>query len=241
MNININRIAGAIATVTALALQPAAAQQNIGATPPGAMPDHPPYERADRSAVDGDRHDADPFARGNQGPHMSMPLSKIMKSLLAATKQNDWTTAKAKLAEAQALSEPSDFDKFEIDVMTGYVAFRTSDQTTALAAYKRVIASPYFAKAQTKVEQAGTLRNAMVLSNATGAFADSISYGQQLASLGSMDESAAISLATAYFGNEDYSSAQSLAQKAIDAETAAGKAPDPTAQEIVTKSKAAMQ
>jgi hypothetical protein len=172
------------------------------------------------------------------GPQMSYGLTKIMRSLSAAAQAKDWTTAKAKLAEAQALPNPTAFDTFEIDVITAYVDINTADHPGALAAYKKVIANPLFATAQKPAEQAGTLKNAMVLANEAGDYTSAIGFGQKLAGMGAVDDGAAVSLAAAYFGNKQFAQAQSLAQSAIDAETKAGETPNATAVQIVAQAKA---
>jgi len=188
----------------------------------------------ERGTVRGD----DPTA--SKGPHMSTSVSRTLKALFDATKKGDWDTAKGKLVEVRAISTATDFDKFEIEVAGAYVALNSKpkDDAAALASYKLVIASPFFATALSKTEQGGTLRNAMVLSNAAGDYDNAISFGGKLAAAGAMDENSAIALATAYYGKGNYAAARDLAQKAIDAEAAAGKPADPTATQIVAQSKA---
>ncbi len=175
----------------------------------------------------------------NSGPHMSSAVSKLVKAVVDAGGKKDWTTAKAKLAEARALSGLTDFDLFELDVVTGFVAVNTGDHPGALASYKKEIANPLFATALSKGDQVGTVKNAMVLSNEATDYPGTIALGQTLMSIGPLDTSAAITMALAYYAKGDYAMAQSLAQKAIDADVAAGKTPNPTAAEIVVKSKAA--
>jgi len=177
--------------------------------------------------------------RNSKGPHMSAAMSKAVKAVIDAGTAKDWGTAAAKLKEAQALSNQTDFDAFELNVVTAYVAVGTGDKAGALAAYKKEIANPLFTTALSPGDQVGTLKNAMVLSNGANDFDGTIALGQKLIAMGSVDESAAVTLAIAYFGKGDYATAQSLAQKTIDVEVAAGKTPNATATEIVAKSKAA--
>jgi hypothetical protein len=174
-----------------------------------------------------------------KGPHMSPAMSKALKAVMDAGSAKDWGTATARLNEARALSNQSDFDAFELTVVTAYVAVGTGDTAGALATYKSEIANPLFATALPQDNQIGTLKNAMVLSNNAKDYDGTIALGQKLIAMGSVDEGAALALAIAYYGKGDYATAQSLAQKTIDVEVAAGKTPNATATEIVARSKAA--
>lgn len=226
--------------VFVLLFSPAAAQQNIGMAGSAApYPEHQPTTGPDTTAVNGDRHDLDGRA-GPEKPHMSSAVSAILKDLLAAAGKKDWATAKAKLGEVQAVAKPTEFDLFEIEVIAGFVALNTADHPGALASYKKVIANPLFKTAQTRKEQDGTLRNAMVLANEAGDFQSAIAFGGKLAAMGPLDETGATTLAVAYFGAKDYASALGLAQKVVDTDVAAGQVPSKTATDVVTQSKAAM-
>jgi tetratricopeptide (TPR) repeat protein len=204
------------------------------------QPEQRPTEMGNRSAVNGDRHDVDPGVV-NVGPQMSPGVSAAVKSVFIAAKNKDWDKAKAKLQDAREVPSPTAFDLFEIEIVTGYIAINTGDHAGALASYKKTIADPLFAKSMKVPEQAGTLKSAIMLSNEAGDYAGAIDLGQKLIATGAIDETAAVALATAYFGTKNYVMAQTLAQKTIDAATAAGKAPNDTAVQIVAKSKAAMQ
>ena len=107
----------------------------------------------------------DPSLRGDnnpsrkpQPPRMSPRVNDLMRATLAAAGQKDWTTAKAKLAEARTVPNPSDFDTFEIDNAAAFVSVNTGDYANALASYKKVIASPFFAMSQTSPQQSSALR-----------------------------------------------------------------------------------
>lgn len=195
-----------------------------------------PHSRGDMNAFDTNRQTGNTVAKG---PHMSTPVSKALKAVFDAAKKKDWAAAKTSLAEAQALTSLTDFDAFEIDVAAGYVALNTGDHPGTLVLYKKVIANPLFTTALSVPEQVGTLRNAMILSNEAGDFTGAIALGQKLIGMGSLDESSAVALATAYFATKDYAHAQSLAQKTIDAEVSAGQKANETAAQIVLQSKAA--
>ncbi|MFI4934213.1 MAG: hypothetical protein ACHP7N_06315 [Caulobacterales bacterium] len=199
-------------------------------------------EQMPSQSITGATYGGNPDATGvppaAAGPMMSAPVSDLLKALMDAAGRHDWTTAKAKLVRVRAVNNPSDFDRFEIEVVSGFVAVNTGDHTGALASYKRVIASPLFATAETPQQQSAMLKNAMILSNEAGDFAGAVAFGEKLAARGAMDDTAAVALAFAYFGAGDYAKAAALAQKAIDAAVAAGKQPDDSAVQILSKSKA---
>ena len=220
-----------IAVLGAL-VSPAATGQNMsdGMQPPFA-PSRLPTEVGDPTAPHGDRHVVD-------SKHMSVRVNDLVKSTMAAAGQSDWTTAKAKLAEARAISNPTEFDTFEIEMVEAFVAVNTADHAAALASYKKVVDSPYFTATQTKPQQSSTLENAMILANEASDFTDTISFGTKLAAIGPVDDATAIALAFAYYGNKDYATAKTLAQKSIDAAIAAGTKPSEVAAEIVAKSSA---
>lgn len=221
-------------TLAALVSSPAFAQiMGSGMLPPPADPGRRPTEVIDPAAAHSARHDVDDFRKQ---PHMSMRVNDLMKATLSAGGQRDWTTAKAKLEEARAVSNPTEFDSFEIETVAAFVAVNTGDTASALASYKKAIASPFFATTQTKAQQSSTLRNAIILANAASDFTSAIAFGAKLTAIGPVDDATAIMLAMAYYGNKDYATAKSLAQKAIDAALAAGTKPDETATEIVAKS-----
>src|SRR5690349_16336059 len=166
----------------------------------------------------------DPSLRGDnnpsrkpQPPRMSPRVNDLMRATLAAAGQKDWTTAKAKLEEARTVPDPSEFDSFEIDNAAAFVSVNTGDYKSALASYKKVIASPFFAVSQTSALQSSTLKNAIILANAASDFTSAIAFGAKLAAIGPVDDATSVMLAMAYYGNKDYATAKSLAQKSIDA------------------------
>lgn len=171
--------------------------------------------------------------------HLSPAVGRALEALLAAARQHDWQLARTKLKEARAVSSPNDFDQFEISVMASFVALSTDDHETALASYRDVVASPFFDTVETSSEQSAILKNAMILSNKVGDYPSAITFGNRLISLDPIDDSSAVALAMAYFANDDFIDAKSLAQKAVDAAVAAGRKPDEIALQIISKSSAA--
>ena len=222
-----------IAALSALVSSPTTGQNmSNGFQPPFAPPTRP-TEIQTPAASHVERHDVD-------GKHMSTRVNDLVKATMAAAGQQDWTTAKAKLAEARAVSNPTAFDTFEIEMVAAFVAVNTADHVAALASYKKVIDNPFFAQTQTAAQQSSTLKNAMILANETSDYTSAIAFGAKLAAMGPVDDATEIALAFAYYGNKDYAMAKSLAQKSIDAAMAAGTKPNDVATEIVAKSSANM-
>lgn len=208
--------------------------QNMGnGFQPPFSPSPRPAEIENPTASHVERHDVD-------GKHMSARVNDLVKATLAAAGQKDWTTAKAKLAEARTISDPTAFDTFEIEMVAAFVAVNTADHAGALASYRKVIDSPFFTATQTKQQQSSALENALMLANEASDFTGAISFGSKLVALGPVDDQATIALAFAYYGNKDYATAKTLAQKSIDAAVAAGTKPSEVATEIVAKSSANM-
>jgi tetratricopeptide (TPR) repeat protein len=189
------------------------------------------YWQPDPAATRGDRYD--PGA--NEGPKIGA-ASDALKSAMAAAQKKDWAAAKANLEEARRYPALSDFDRFEIEVMNGFVALNAGNYGTARESYRNVIASPYFGS-QSLAEQTATLKNAMILSNEIGDYPTAAIYGEKLAEKGPLDDVAALALATAYFGDKDYAKAQHLAQDSIDMAARAGKPASDGALQIVAKAK----
>ena len=167
----------------------ATAQIVGGAMQPSPYPERRPTDLMDPSSTSGNRHDVDGDPWGKTEVHMSPAVRAVLKALLAAAAQKDWTTASAKLLEAREIRNTTEFDRFEIDVMASFVSINTGDHAAALASYRKVIASPFFVMAQTREEQSATLKNAMILSNKAGDFANAIAYGGKLAAMGRLVQS----------------------------------------------------
>ncbi len=185
-------------------------------------------------------------AVSNKKPEMSMEVSDVLRALFDAGKNKDWDRAKAKLAEARAFSKPNDVDLYEIEVASGYISFNTTiaaksnDFSATLDSYKKQVANPMFDKMETVENKTHTLKNGMILANQAGDFPGAIAFGEKLVAMGGIDDQSATTLALAYFGHKDYAKAESMAQSAINAETAASLKPNDSAVQIVAQSKAAL-
>jgi hypothetical protein len=166
----------------------------------------------------------------------SKTVGLALQAALAAAQTKDMATAQAKLNEARAAAA-TDFDKVEVDQVAAFIAINStpSDHPGALAAYKSAIANPAFADLDA-VEQASTMKNAMILCSEIKDFACAVQIGERMMASGQIDSAAAGSLAVAYYYNKDYAKARALAQKSIDAALAAGSKPDQGSLQIMLKS-----
>jgi hypothetical protein len=170
------------------------------------------------------------------GPKATKAVGVELQAAITAAQAKDYATAQQHIAAAKAAPNQNDFDPVEIDIVSAYVALGLNDHAGALAAYKRVIASPYFTQAEKPEDQTSTLKNTMMLEAEAKDYAGAIQTGERLAASGSLDDRAAASLATAYYFNKEYAKARSLAQKSIDAAAAAHTKPDAAALEIMFNS-----
>jgi hypothetical protein len=170
------------------------------------------------------------------GPKATKAVGVELQAAITAAQAKDFATAQQHIAAAKAAPNQNDFDPVEIDIVSAFVALGLNDHAGALAAYKRVIASPYFTQAESAQDQAATLKNTMMLEAEAKDYPGAIQTGERLAASGSLDDKAAASLATAYYFNKDYTKARTLAQKAIDAATAAHSKPDQAALQIMFNS-----
>ncbi len=222
------------AVVFALALAPAGAWQVNQIH--GDL-EHRATDGTDPAATRGDRHDVD---GDKPRPMMSPVVSALMKQVLTAAGQKDWVTANNYVLLARDYTSMTRFDRFEVELVAGFVALNTGKDTAALTTYRFAIGSPFFPTALALPQQRDMLRNAMILSNKAGDFRDTIAFGNKLAALGPLDEGAALTLAMACLADKDYAAAQTLAQKVIDAALAAGHKPEDAALQIVANSKTAL-
>ncbi|HEY1709290.1 MAG TPA: CDC27 family protein [Rhizomicrobium sp.] len=166
-------------------------------------------------------------------PKGTAAVGKALQAAVTAIQAKDYATAQTQLAAAKAAPNPNDADQVQIDKVTAYLDLNTNDMAGALAAYKRIIASPLFTQMLTPDEQAQTLKNTMILANQAKDYTTAAQVGEKLAASGTMDDKAASSLAQTYYMNKDYAKAQALAQKSADAAIAAGGKPDKATLQIL--------
>jgi tetratricopeptide (TPR) repeat protein len=159
---------------------------------------------------------------------VAKPLSEAQKLMTA----NDLQGALAKVKEAQATTDRTPFDDFEINQFLGFISIKLNDHPTADTAFEAMADSPALPDADKK----NIVHNALLLSAEAKHYQKTIAYGQQLEALNGMDSQSTTQLSIAYYNSGDQAHAQQYAQKAIDLAKAAGQQPDPTMLQIVMNS-----
>lgn len=170
------------------------------------------------------------------GPKASRAQGLEMQAAITAVQAKDIAGAKAHIAAAKALPNPTDIDLIDIDITDAFVALGENDHARLLSLYKSITASPLFTQVEKPDEQAGTLKNMMLLQLETKDYAGAAQSGERIAASGAMDDKTAGSLATAYYMSKDFAKARALAQKSIDASVAAGGKPSQPALQIMFNS-----
>jgi tetratricopeptide (TPR) repeat protein len=155
----------------------------------------------------------------------SKPLSEAQKAFTA----KDWATMLAKVKEAQALSDLTDYDKYIVNYFMGLALYNGGDKASATTFFVAAAES----KAAPPEERATALRIAIDLSNQAKDYATVKSLGQQAEEAGAVNGGVAAVMAIAYYESGDYPNAKVYAQKSIDIDTAAGKAPDRSAYQVM--------
>jgi hypothetical protein len=152
-----------------------------------------------------------------------------------ALQANDYQGAMAKLKEAQAISDRTDFDNFIIARLMMSAAIGLKDMATATTAVEAAADSPAMADASDDDRKA-ILHNAVLLSRNASQWNKTIAYGQQLAALNGLDSQTAACVALAYYEGNDFAHAQQFAQQSMAYAKAAGQPSDPQALQIVMSS-----
>lgn len=164
-----------------------------------------------------------------------VPAGKITKDVgvaLSAAQdalgKQDFATALAQIKVAQAVSDRTEFDDFNINRFLAAVSSNMHDFATAATAYDAAIASPYFADLSPD-EQKADYHNATIIGEAVEHWPQVIQYGQKLEAMKGLDDLTMTMMAIAYYKTNDTADAQKYAQMAVDTAKAQNKAPQPNA------------
>lgn len=171
-------------------------------------------------------------ALADSGPHLSKDVGGAVSDVQKALQAGDIPTAMAKIKEAQAISDRSDYDNYIINRLLAFAAIKSNDYATAATAEEAAADSP----AMPDDDKKAVLHDAVLLSGQAKHYQKTIAYGQQLIQLNGMDDQTTWTLAVAYYEAGDMAHAQQYAQQEIDMAKAAGKAPNPQALQIVMNS-----
>jgi hypothetical protein len=168
-------------------------------------------------------------AKESSGPKLSKAASKLMSEAQKAFTAKDWATMLAKIKEAQALPDLTDYDKYVVNYFMGLALYNGGD---------KVSSTPYFVAAAESTaappeERIPALRIAIDLENQAKDFAKVKTLGQQLADAGGLNGAVTGVVAFAYYSTGDYPNAKVFAQKSVDTDLAAGKTPDRSAYQVL--------
>jgi hypothetical protein len=168
-------------------------------------------------------------AKDANKPKLSKAASKPLSEAQKAFAAKDYATMLAKVKEAQALSDLTDYDKYIVNYFMGLALYNSGDKMSS---------APYFVAAAESTaappeEHATALRIAIDLENQAKDYAKVKELGQQAATAGALNGAVAAVLALSYYNTGDYPNALVFAQKSIDTDIAAGKTPDRSAFQIL--------
>ena len=167
------------------------------------------------------------FAKDEQ--RVSRDVGKPLQEAIDAAQKKDFATALAKIKEAQAVADKTDFDQYKINEILGFISINTDDYATAATAYEAMADSPVLPAEAAKA----TLHNALLLASQQKHWPKVIAYAPRLDALGGMDDKSYTVVAQAYYFGNDFENAKQWAQKAVDAAKAAGHQPEEGALEII--------
>jgi tetratricopeptide (TPR) repeat protein len=162
---------------------------------------------------------------------VSAAVGKPLVAAQTAMKANDLTTALAHVHEAQAVPDRTPFDDFTINEFLANIAIGMKDYKTAATAYEAMADSP----ALPEDKKSNVLTNAVLLAANESDWQRVIKYGEGLQALGPLDPKVSSPLSVAYYNTGNAAKATALAQSQASAATAAGKAPDQAALDIVVR------
>ncbi len=163
-------------------------------------------------------------------PKLSHSVQKILVDASKAIASKDWAGAVAKLKEAQAVADTTDYDKYVTNTYLGVAYFNLDDKAATTAAFDAAAASP--AVPPDELEEA--VHKAMIMEYNAANYPKVAELGNIYVKSGQpFSERIATLVASADYLNNNYAEAMTLAQKIIDTTTAAGHLPDRSVYQIV--------
>lgn len=168
-------------------------------------------------------------SHSNSKGHLSKAAGPSIIDAQKLIQAKDFQGAMAKLKEAQAIADRTDFDNYIINRLMMSAAVGLNDMATAATAAEAAAESP----AMPDDDKAAVLRDALQLAAVQNQQTKVIQYGQVLAPLNGLDYRTMGMLAIAYYNTKDFPHAQQYAQQSIALAKAAGQPPDPNALQII--------
>jgi tetratricopeptide (TPR) repeat protein len=156
-------------------------------------------------------------------PTMSISVGNDLGDAQKAAQKKDFAAAAKAVASAKANAK-TDFDNYMIDRVAISVAFNNNDVPAAAQAAQDAADSP----AQVDADKFNNLKTALELETLVKNYPNAMKDAKAIEPLkeAATDPQIPGLVSQAYYFGGDFASAKAAAQKAIDAETKAGKAPD---------------
>lgn len=165
---------------------------------------------------------------------LSHDVGVALQAADKAMKANDLATATAKIQEAMAVADRTDFDTYTIEQFAANLALKQNDLKGAEGHFKAVASSPALKDADKKNVYTVLVQVATNLQD----WPTVVQYGSLLQSANALESNLVEPLAVAYFDTGAQDKAIALAKQQIDADRAAGRQPSQALLEIMTNAEA---
>ncbi|GMW05814.1 MAG: hypothetical protein QY320_08890 [Gammaproteobacteria bacterium] len=159
-------------------------------------------------------------------------VGKPMKAAQEAIQKKEWDKAMAKIAEADAVSQKSAFEQYQINEFKGYVLLQQKKYADVARIYEQNLNSPKMPPEQVD----DRLKALIQLNTATRNYPKVIELGTRWLKSGGKDVDTQVLVAQAHYLQKDYKNAISIMQAAIHAAEQAGKQVDENWLQLVRSS-----
>lgn len=166
------------------------------------------------------------------GPKISKEVGPAIQEAEKDLTAGDAQSALAKIKEAQAVADRTDYDNYIINRMLAFAYIKLNDYANATPAEEAAADSP----AMPDEEKKSVLHDALLLSAQAKHYQKTITYGTQLIAMNGMDDQTMADMAIAAYETGDTAHAQQYAQQGISMAKAAGREPNPGLLQIVMNS-----
>jgi hypothetical protein len=157
-----------------------------------------------------------------KGPAVSAKIGKPLKAAQDAIAAKNWKEAKAKIEEANAMSDKTPYDSYAIAQLMGYVQISTQDWAGAAKSFE-VTYNSEFTPAGEKAAQAKTLTQLYAQAKN---YPKVIQYGPTYLKDNPGDAQMQQVVGQAYYLQNDFPNAAKYLKQAIEAADKSGKAPE---------------
>lgn len=163
---------------------------------------------------------------------VSQAVGKPLSEAATAMKANDFTTALAKVKEAQAVATRTPFEDYTIAQFLGNIYIGQKDYKNAEGAFETMASSPGLPDK----DKSGVLTTVIQLAVNNSDWPVVMQYAEQLQAIGPLPDNVVEPTAVAYYNSGKLDKALALAKQGIATAQAAGKPPPQSLMDIVTRS-----